>query len=32
MSKNITLVTDATFEAEVLRAHIPVLVDFSATW
>ena len=25
-------VTDATFEAEVLKAELPVLVDFYATW
>jgi thioredoxin 1 len=25
-------VTDATFEAEVLKADLPVLVDFSAEW
>lgn len=27
-----TAVTDATFEAEVLHADVPVLVDFWATW
>jgi thioredoxin 1 len=26
------LVTDATFEAEVLGANVPVLVDFFAEW
>ena len=25
-------VTDSTFEEEVLKASMPVLVDFSATW
>ncbi|MGW7353740.1 thioredoxin [Streptomyces sp. NPDC054784] len=28
----VTEVTDATFEAEVLRADLPVLVDFTAAW
>jgi thioredoxin 1 len=31
MSKPIE-VTDATFEAEVLKAELPVLVDFWAAW
>lgn len=31
-SKNVTEVTDATFDAEVLKADKPVLVDFGATW
>ena len=29
---NITVVSDATFEAEVLKAEAPVLVDFWAPW
>jgi len=31
-SKNVTVVDDASFEAEVLKADKPVLVDFGATW
>jgi thioredoxin len=31
-SKNVIEVSDATFEAEVLGAGLPVLVDFSARW
>jgi thioredoxin 1 len=32
MSDNITHVTDASFEADVLRSDTPVLVDFWAEW
>jgi thioredoxin 1 len=32
MSENIVHVTDATFDAEVLNADVPVLVDFWAEW
>ena len=32
MAENIVQVTDETFEAEVLKAEGPVLVDFWAPW
>ena len=32
MSDNITHVTDASFDEDVLKAQGPVLVDFWATW
>ncbi|MDB4944934.1 MAG: Thioredoxin [Labilithrix sp.] len=31
-SKNVLEVTDENFDAEVLKADKPVLVDFGATW
>jgi thioredoxin 1 len=30
--QNITTITDANFEAEVLKSSQPVLIDFWATW
>lgn len=32
MSDNIIAVTDATFEEDVLKSDVPVLVDFWAEW
>ncbi len=31
-SKNMIAIDDATFEAEVLRAELPVMVNFGAKW
>ena len=30
--KNVIELTDANFDAEVLKSEVPVLVDFTATW
>lgn len=32
MSENIKHITDANFDAEVLKSELPVLVDFWAEW
>ena len=32
MSEHVKIVTDASFEADVLKSDVPVLVDFWAPW
>ena len=32
MSENVLHVTDGSFEADVLKSDVPVLVDFWAEW
>jgi thioredoxin 1 len=32
MSENIVKITDQNFEQEVLKADVPVVLDFSANW
>lgn len=31
-SANVVTVTEANFEAEVLKSNVPVLIDFWAVW
>ena len=32
MSEDVVVLTDANFDAEVLKSNVPVLVDFWAAW
>ncbi len=32
MSEDVVVITDANFDAEVIKANVPVLVDFWASW
>lgn len=32
MAGNVIELSDASFEAEVIKSNVPVLVDFTATW
>lgn len=32
MSGDVTVITDANFDGEVLKSNVPVLVDFWASW
>lgn len=32
MSKNIPMIDESTFEQEVLKSPVPVLLDFTAAW
>lgn len=32
MSEDVAVITDANFDAEVLKSNMPVLVDFWAAW
>ena len=32
MSEDVAVITDANFDAEVLKSNVPVLVDFWAAW